>query len=156
MPKRTFWLMTGTALGVGSTLWAERKVRRTVQQASAKLQPDALVVEVGRSARHVAESAGERVRGAMSSGRDEMLRHEEELWADLAARGVETGARPVPYAGGDDRLALGAGPVVPAAASHTPSTDHRSRGRRRRGVGRLMAPLTPAAARQRGDRGPAR
>jgi hypothetical protein len=154
MPKRTFWLMTGTAVGVGSTLWAERKVRRTVQQASAKLQPDALVVEVGRSARHVAESAGERVRGAMSSGRDEMLRHEEELWAELAARGVETGTRPVPFDWSDDRHAVGGGPVEPPLAESAPSTDHRSRGRRRRGVGRLVRPLAPAA-RQRGDRGTA-
>jgi hypothetical protein len=145
MPKRTFWLMTGTALGVGSTLWAERKVRHTVRQASAKLQPDALVVEVGRSARHVAESAGERVRGAVSSGRDEMLRHEEELWADLAARGVETVTRPGTFEGGDDRYALGAGPVA------SPSADHRPGGRRR-GVGRLMRPLVPAA-RQRGHAG---
>jgi hypothetical protein len=139
MPKRTFWLMTGTALGVGSTLWAERKVRRTVQQASAKLQPDALVVEVGRSARQVAESAGLRVRGAMSSGRDEMLRHEEELWAELAARGVETGVRPGIGSGAAES------PVEPA-----PSTEHRARARRR-GVARLVRPL--AAALPHGDAG---
>jgi hypothetical protein len=83
-------LVAGAALGAGSTLWAERKVRRTVRQAAARLQPDALVVEVGRSARQVAGSAGERVRDALSSGRDEMQRHEEALWAELAARGVET------------------------------------------------------------------
>jgi hypothetical protein len=44
MPKRTFWLVTGVAIGAGSTLWAERKVRRAVQEAAARLQPDALVV----------------------------------------------------------------------------------------------------------------
>ena len=33
-------------------------------------------------------SAGDRVRDALSSGRDEMLRREEELWSDLAAQGV--------------------------------------------------------------------
>ncbi len=89
MPKRTFWLMTGMAVGAGSTLWAERKVRQTWQQTTARLQPDAIVVEVGRSARQVAGSAGDRVRDAVSSGRDEMLRREEELWAELAAPGVE-------------------------------------------------------------------
>jgi hypothetical protein len=88
MPKRTFWLVAGAALGAGSTLWAERKVRRTVQQAAAKLQPDALVVEVGKSARQVAGSAAERVRDAVSTGRDEMQRREEELWEELAAQGV--------------------------------------------------------------------
>ncbi len=92
MPKRTFWLATGVAVGAGSTLWAERKVRRTLHQAAAKLQPDAIVVEVGRSARQVAGSAGDRVRDAVWSGRDEMQRREEELWAELAAQG--TGAAP--------------------------------------------------------------
>ncbi len=90
MPKRTFWLVSGVALGAGSSLWVERKVRRTVQQAAAKLQPDAIVVGVGRSARQVAGTAGGRVREAVSSGRDEMQRREEELWAELAAQGVET------------------------------------------------------------------
>jgi hypothetical protein len=85
MPKRTFWLVTGAAIGAGSSLWAERKVRRTVRTATRKLQPDALVVEVGRTARQAAGNAGGRMRDAMSSGRDEMQRREEELWADLAA-----------------------------------------------------------------------
>jgi hypothetical protein len=89
MPKRTFWLVTGAVIGAGSSLWAERKVRSTVAQATAKLQPDALVAEVGRSARQVAGSAADRVRDAVSVGRDEMQRREEELWADLAAQGVE-------------------------------------------------------------------
>ena len=88
MPKRTFWLITGAAIGASSSLWAERRVRRTVQQATARLQPDALVVEVGRSARQVAGTAGSRMREAVASGRDEMQRREEELWADLAAQGV--------------------------------------------------------------------
>ncbi len=97
MPKRTFWLATGAALGAGASLWVERRVRRTVQQAAARLQPDALVVEVGRSARQVAGSAGDRMRDAMASGRDEMQRREEELWADLAAQGVATNlATPAP------------------------------------------------------------
>jgi hypothetical protein len=88
VPKRTFWLVTGAALGAGSSLWAERRVRRTVHQAAARLQPDALVVEVGRSARQVAGGAGDRLRDALSSGRDEMLRREEELWSDLSAQGM--------------------------------------------------------------------
>ncbi|MGA3148791.1 MAG: hypothetical protein ABSF33_15155 [Acidimicrobiales bacterium] len=95
MPKRTFWLATGVAVGAGSTLWAERKVRRTWQEAAARLQPDAIVVEVGRSARQVAVGAGDRVRDAVSSGREEMQRREEELWAELAAQG--TGPEPPPH-----------------------------------------------------------
>ena len=96
MPKTDVLVGGRRCLGAGSSLWAERKVRRTVQAATAKLQPDALVAEVGRSARQVAGSAGERVREAVSSGRDEMQRHEEELWADLAAQGVEPHALPAP------------------------------------------------------------
>jgi hypothetical protein len=115
MPKRTFWLTTGVAIGAGSTLWAERKVRRSVQQAAARLQPDAVVVEVGRSARQVAGTAGDRVRDAVSSGRDEMQRREEELWAELAVQGVEQ----TPLAGHPvaavTPLAQQAGPNVPAA-----------------------------------------
>ena len=87
MPKRTFWLVTGAVLGAGSSLWAERRVRRTVHQAASRLQPDALVAEVGRSARQVAGGAADRLREAVSSGRDEKQRREEELWAELAARG---------------------------------------------------------------------
>lgn len=103
MPKRTFWLVAGAAIGAGSTLWAERKVRRTVQEAAARLQPDALVVEVSRSAKQAAGSAGGRVRDAVSSGRDEMLRREEELWAELAAQGG-TPVAPVLDPVADDRL----------------------------------------------------
>ena len=68
MPKRTFWLITGAAVGAGSSLWVERRVRRTVQEAAARLQPDALVAEVGRSARQAAEVAGARMRDAVSVG----------------------------------------------------------------------------------------
>jgi len=88
VPKRTFWLTAGVALGAGSTLWAERRVRRTIEETAAKLAPDALVAEVGRTARHVAVSTGDRFRDAYSEGRDRMHRREEELWSDLSKRGV--------------------------------------------------------------------
>jgi hypothetical protein len=100
IPKRTFWLTAGIALGAGSTLWAERRVRRTIEQTAARLAPDALVAEVGRTARHVAESAGDRVRDAYSEGRDEMYRREEELWSNLAERGVALAADGTIVAGG--------------------------------------------------------
>jgi hypothetical protein len=96
MPKRTIWLTAGVALGAGSTLWAERRVRRTIEQTAAKLAPDALVAEVGRTARHVAESTGDRFRDAYSEGRNEMQRREEQLWSDLANRGVAITADGLP------------------------------------------------------------
>ncbi len=95
MPKRTFWLVTGVAVGAGSSLWVERTVRRQVREAAARLAPDALVVEVGRSARSVANGAGGRVRDAIASGRGEMLRREEELWAELARGPVGPSADPI-------------------------------------------------------------
>jgi hypothetical protein len=122
MPKRTIWLVTGVAIGAGSSLWAERRVRRTVRQATAKLQPDTLVVEVGRSARQVAESAGNRVRGAISSGRDEMERQEEELWAELAQRGLDTTA------------ARGAGGSGDSPTDTHPGRSGATRGATRRGT----------------------
>ena len=33
MPRRTFWLVTGAAIGAGSSLWVERRVRRTLRSA---------------------------------------------------------------------------------------------------------------------------
>jgi hypothetical protein len=97
MPKRTVWLTTGVVVGVASTLWAERKIRRSVQEATARLQPDALVMEVGRSARQAAGSAGGRVRDAVSSGRQEMRRRERELWAELSVTdGEENRPEPPP------------------------------------------------------------
>ncbi len=88
MPKRTFWLTAGIALGAGSSIWAERRVRRTIERTAAKLAPDALVAEVGRSARNAAGATSDRIRDAFAEGRDSMQRHEEQLWAELADRGV--------------------------------------------------------------------
>jgi hypothetical protein len=147
MPKRTMWLVTGVALGAGSSLWVERRVRRTVQQAAAKLQPDALVLEVGRSARQVAGSAGNRVRDALSSGRDEMERHEEELWAELAQRGVDAaGARATgaPESAAPDYAAPDSG----TTEIHPPDT-HPGRPRSSRGAtirGALKRPLANSAS----------
>ena len=111
MPKRTFWLVTGAVVGAGSSLWAERRVRRTVHQAAARLQPDALVAEVGRSARQVAVDAADRLREAVASGREEKQRREEELWAELAARGDG------PNVGPNVGQGVGQGAAVGTAAS---------------------------------------
>jgi hypothetical protein len=124
MPRRTFWLVTGVAIGAGSSLWMEHKVRRTFQEAAARLHPDALVSEVGRSARDAAAGAGDRVRDAFSSGRNEMQRREEELWAELAARGASAAASPSSQ------------PNAATAAEPAPTPEERSGPRRHRGVRR--------------------
>ena len=89
MARRTVWLLTGAVAGAASSLYAERKLRRTLEAAAARLQPDALVTEVGRTARQAARSTGGRVRDALATGRTEMQRREDQLWADLAGSGAE-------------------------------------------------------------------
>ena len=98
MPRRTVWLVTGVVAGAASSLYAEHKLRRTLEAAQARLQPDALVVEVGRTARQAASSTGGRVRDAVTSARVEKRRREEELWAELGTPADGAGAddRPVP------------------------------------------------------------
>ncbi|MDA8057587.1 MAG: hypothetical protein M0032_06375 [Actinomycetota bacterium] len=87
MPRRSAWLAVGVVLGAGSSLWAERAVRRTVQRTAAAVQPDAVVRQVGRAARDAAEAAGARVAEAVDAGRQAMQRREDELWAGLSAAG---------------------------------------------------------------------
>ncbi len=92
MPKRTFWLTTGMVVGAGASLWTERRVRRAIDDAAARLQPDALALEASRRARGAARSAGDRVRSAVAEAKEEMRRHEGELWTDLERDGKVTAA----------------------------------------------------------------
>ena len=130
MPRRTVWLVTGAVAGAASSLYAERKLRRTLEAASARLQPDALVTEVGRTARQAARSTGGRVREALTTGRTVMQQREEELWADLAASGAlatpDGAAAGAPPAGSRTTAAAGDA-AVETVAPHT----SRGRGRRR-------------------------
>ena len=143
MARRTVWLAAGVAMGAGSTLWAERKVRRAVEQAAARMQPESLAAEAGRATRRAALGAGRatrkaagaasgRVRDAVASGRDEMRRREEELWADLAARSALPVADVpvVELPGAAGRVDRVGGPADPAGGGTGSSrTGH---GRRRR------------------------
>ena len=88
MARRTVWLVTGVVAGAASSLYAERKLKQTLEAASARLAPESLVGEVGRTARKAARSTGGRVRAAVATGRSEMQRREDELWAVLAASGA--------------------------------------------------------------------
>lgn len=84
MARRSLWLVTGVVAGAASTLYAERKLKRTLDAAAARLAPDALAVEVGRNARQAAQNTGERVRGAVAAGRQAKKRREAELWTELS------------------------------------------------------------------------
>jgi hypothetical protein len=127
--RRSVWLVTGVVAGAASSLYAERRLKRTLEAASARLAPDALVTEVGRSARQAARSTGGRVREAVATGRNAMQRREDELWADLAASGASavpdgTGAVAAPAAA-PAPTAVSAGPV-----EHAGRTGRRRRARR--------------------------
>ena len=83
------------------------------------LEPDALVAEVGRTARQAASTTGGRVRAAVASAREEKQRREDELWAELSttddgAPGVGPGAT---SATGPDGAATGDPNGAPAATS---------------------------------------
>jgi hypothetical protein len=119
--------VTGVVAGAASTLYAERKLRQTLEAASARLAPDALVSEVGRTARHAARTTGDRVRDAVTTGRSEMQRREEEIWAGLGS--------PTADADGRIRAPDATGPPVDGAtvtgAPRGPRTSARTRVRRR-------------------------
>jgi hypothetical protein len=72
-------MAAGVAVGVGGTIWAERRVRTGVQRALDRLQPTRVAEGVTSSARDV----GARVHGAIAAGRDERSRREAELWRQL-------------------------------------------------------------------------
>lgn len=80
--KRPMWMAAGVALGVGGTLWAERRVRKGVHQVVAKVSPE----HVAAGARDSARQLGERMRAAVDAGREERARREEELWEEIEGR----------------------------------------------------------------------
>ncbi len=77
--RRPVWMAAGVALGVGGTLWAERRVRRAVRQVGDRLAPS----NAAAGARALAGGAGHRLREAVEVGRDERARRERELWLQL-------------------------------------------------------------------------
>jgi hypothetical protein len=88
--RRPVWLAAGVALGVGGTLWAERRVRTAV----ARLTPE----QVAAGARDSVRQLGGRVRSAVEAGREARSAREEELWEELAHRAGAPGG-----AGGNGR-----------------------------------------------------
>ncbi|WCO68996.1 hypothetical protein PO878_09690 [Iamia majanohamensis] len=78
MPKRTFWFVTGTAAGLGSSLWVQRRVRTTVE----RYVPEKVQERAADAARRV----GPAVRDAVTEGRDAMRAREAEMRADVATR----------------------------------------------------------------------
>lgn len=78
MPKRTFWFVTGTAAGLGSSLWVQRRVRVAVD----RYVPEKVQARAAEAARRV----GPTLRDAVVEGRDAMRLREAEMRADVEAR----------------------------------------------------------------------
>jgi hypothetical protein len=78
VPKRSFWFVTGTAAGLGASLWVPRRVRIAVER---------YVPEKGQDrATEAARKVGPALRDAVTEGRDTMRAREEEMRAGVAAR----------------------------------------------------------------------
>jgi len=73
--KRLFWLTVGAALGMGSSFWAMRTVRRTV----ARLAPEQVTKDVVSGAK----SARAQVLAAIAEGRLGMQEREAQLRAEM-------------------------------------------------------------------------
>jgi len=78
MFKRATWFATGAAVGLGSSIWVQRRVR----QAARHYTPDAVQQRATDAVRRV----GPTVRDAVSEGRAAMHAREAEMRADVAAR----------------------------------------------------------------------
>jgi len=142
MARRSVWLVTGVVAGAASSLYAERKLRRTLEAASARLQPDALVAGVGRTARQAARSTGGRVREAVATGRSEMQRREQEIWAGLA---TPDGMAPPDAPVADTTLATGSVESGTVEPSGTPGPEgDPAHGGRGRGRGRTRTRKSPS------------
>ncbi len=71
MLRRVRWLGAGLVLGVGGSLWAERKVKAV----SARYRPSGLATTAASRARDVPSD----VRAALREGREAMRQRESEL-----------------------------------------------------------------------------
>lgn len=78
MPKRTFWFVTGTAAGLGSSLWVQRRVKVAVE----RYVPEKVQERAADAARRV----GPAVRDALTEGADAMRLREAEMRAQVDQR----------------------------------------------------------------------
>jgi hypothetical protein len=69
----------GLVAGAAVTLWAQRRVKRTVTEAVERLTPEHMAGEARASMRAFAD----RLRDALEEGRHARVRREAELWRDL-------------------------------------------------------------------------
>lgn len=78
MPKRTFYFVAGTAAGLGSSLWVQRRVKQAVE----RYVPEKVQERAAEAARKVAPA----VKGALDEGREAMRAREAEMRAEVDER----------------------------------------------------------------------
>ena len=81
--KRVFWSTFGYAAGIGSSLYVQKRVRRTVDRYA----PEQVRTDVADRSRRAAAKAKDVVidlREAATEGVETMRRHEEELRQEFA------------------------------------------------------------------------
>lgn len=120
VPKRVFWAGAGYAAGVGSSVWAYRKVRAALR----RLTPGGLA----ERARDAAVDTGRRARVAIDEGRVAMRTREAELRHHLDP--PAPGEVPLRLVGAPDVAITPAAPVRTRAIG--PAANARSDGRGRR------------------------
>ena len=76
MFKRLFWLTVGTLIGLGSSFWAQRRLRQAVN----RLAPEHVRRRVSWSARTLLDD----LRAAAAEGRSAMRDREAALRAELS------------------------------------------------------------------------
>ncbi|MDQ6839999.1 MAG: hypothetical protein M3256_17515 [Actinomycetota bacterium] len=80
MLKRLRWITMGAAVGFGGSVWAQRRVKRTVE----RFLPDRVGSDAVQRARYLADD----VRDALKEGRTAMHVREEELRRQLGVTGT--------------------------------------------------------------------
>ncbi|HUI04494.1 MAG TPA: hypothetical protein VLZ77_13205 [Acidimicrobiales bacterium] len=80
--RRPVWLAAGAALGAGGTVWARRRLDRL----SRRMRPGSVGTEIASMVDRTRRGASHRVRDALSAGRADAQRRQDELWHQLSAR----------------------------------------------------------------------
>ena len=78
MFKRLFWLMVGLAIGFGTSFWAYRLMRQTIE----RYRPE----QVAKTTTETLRALRDDLRAAMAEGRQAMREAEAALRADLGRR----------------------------------------------------------------------
>lgn len=85
--KRTFWAATGFTLGVGSSLYVQKRLRRAVERYTAE-QVRQGVADAGRRAAARTRELIADLREAAQEGSEAMRRAEQDLRSEFVADGA--------------------------------------------------------------------